>query len=128
MSSDAPTAKELKPGEHITFADCPGLRLVAIAKRKTWTYRFRSPVDGRIRQGRLGAWPALSALKPITEWSRVKEPCDAGTDMAVVRRKQRQETYQTKPVIAAKPRASNWWDDEMRGQSHSRGKNRKCPC
>jgi hypothetical protein len=91
MSFDAKTAKGLKPGEHIKIADCPGLRLVATDKRKTWTYRFRSPVDGRIRQARLGAWPALSLAKAISEWSRVKEQRDAGTDIAMVRRQQRQE-------------------------------------
>ena len=50
MRFDARRAKLLAPGEAIIVDDAPGLRLVATATRKTWTYRYKSPVDGRMRQ------------------------------------------------------------------------------
>ena len=49
MVFDARRAKLLAPGEHIIVDEAAGLRLVASATRKTWTYRFKSPVDGRMR-------------------------------------------------------------------------------
>lgn len=49
MYFDACAAKLLKPGEHIIVAASPGRRLVAAATRRTWTYRYKSPADGRMR-------------------------------------------------------------------------------
>src|SRR5438132_1394429 len=57
---DARTAKALKPRDHLTFAPAPGLQLKATGTRRTWTYRYKSPVDNRMRQIRIGAWPAMS--------------------------------------------------------------------
>ncbi len=55
---DARTAKLLPSGEHITFVDYPGLRLVSSGSGKSWIYRYKSPVDGRMRQIKIGGWPA----------------------------------------------------------------------
>lgn len=51
---DPRKAKALAPGDHLPIDGAPGLRLVATASKRTWTYRYRSPVDGRMRQLRLG--------------------------------------------------------------------------
>jgi len=52
MQFDARAASQLKPGEHLTIAEWPGLQLRANGNRKTWTYRYRSPVDGNMRPRR----------------------------------------------------------------------------
>ncbi len=54
MNFDARTAKALTPGQHIIISDYPGLRLVASAKVRTWIYRYKSPVDKRMRQIAIG--------------------------------------------------------------------------
>lgn len=54
MFFDARAAKLLKPGEHWVVVGCPGLRLVASETRKTWAYRYRSPVDGKLKQVSFG--------------------------------------------------------------------------
>lgn len=60
MSFNARRAKALQPGEHIIVDHAPGLRLVATATRRTWTYRYKSPVDGGMRQIAMGQWPEMS--------------------------------------------------------------------
>lgn len=54
MRFDARVAAKLLSGEHLTFEGFPGLRLQASTSRKSWTYRYKSPVDGRMRQVKLG--------------------------------------------------------------------------
>jgi len=49
MRFDAKAAQQLKPDTHMGFETFPGLRLEATASRRNWTYRFKSPVDGRMR-------------------------------------------------------------------------------
>lgn len=64
---NAAAARSLAPGQHIVIEGAPGLRLEATATARAWTYRYRSPVDGRMRQVKLGRWPAMSfpaALAP----------------------------------------------------------------
>lgn len=39
VAFDARRAKALEPGAHMIIEEAPGLRLVATATRKTWTYR-----------------------------------------------------------------------------------------
>lgn len=51
-------AKLLQPGQHLTVADNPGLRLVASASKRTWIYRYKDN-QGRMKQVALGQWPAM---------------------------------------------------------------------
>ena len=70
---DAAEARALRPGDWLTFAAYPGLRLACYGRdARMWTYRFRSPADDRLRQVRLGRWPAVG-------WSG---RCTAGTSCA----------------------------------------------
>ena len=82
-------AKNLHPGEHLTVAAAPGLRLLATATTRTWTYRFRSPVDDRIRQVRLGHWPAMGLGAAIAAWERAKQLRGTGSDPVLARKAQR---------------------------------------
>lgn len=80
MHFDSRTAKALQAGQHITFTDYPGLRLSASAKLRTWIYRYRSSVDGRIRQVAIGHWPAMSFPAAIVSWEALKNQRDSGSD------------------------------------------------
>src|SRR5436190_20747645 len=77
---DARKAKQLEPGEHLTIAYCPGLRLQATVNRRTWSYRYRSPLDGRMRQVKIGAWPAVGVAAASTAWAKLKAVRVHGVD------------------------------------------------
>lgn len=82
MSFSARQAKALQPGEHIIVDDAPGLRLIARESRTTWLYRYKSPVDGRMRQVALGHWPEISYPKALAVWDQLRKRRDAGEDLA----------------------------------------------
>ncbi len=83
---DAKAARALKAGEHIVITEAPGLRLEAAQKTRAWVYRFRSPVDGRMRQIKLGRWPAMGLPAALVAWQSVKDRRDAGADPALERK------------------------------------------
>lgn len=80
MVFDARRAKALEAGAHIIVDEAPGLRLVASNTRKTWTYRFKSPVDGRMRQVAMGQWPAMSYAAALGKWDELRQQREAGKD------------------------------------------------
>jgi integrase len=84
------SARALKAGEHLIVEQAPGLRLEATASGQSWIYRYRSPVDGRMRQLKLGRWPALGLPAALAAWQRVKAQRDSGGDPAAQRRERRQ--------------------------------------
>lgn len=49
MIFDARSAKSLKAGDHIVVDGCSGLRLVASNTGKSWIYRYKLPLDDRMR-------------------------------------------------------------------------------
>jgi integrase len=98
MFFDARAAKGLSPGNHIVVHGCPGLRLVAKETRKTWIYRFRSPVDKALRQIKIGGWPAMPPAEAVARWNELREKRDAGLDP--VREKERERAQAVAPVAA----------------------------
>lgn len=94
MSFDARAIKLLPEGEHLTSAEFPGLRLVASSSGRSWIYRYKSPVDGRMRQTKLGAWPAMSVHAAVAEWERLRRSRDEGADPALEAKTQRAEVRQ----------------------------------
>lgn len=94
MTFDARDIKLLPAGEHLTSPEFPGLRLVATGSGRAWIYRYRSPVDGRLRQTKLGAWPAMSVHAAITAWERVRTVRDSGADPALEAKARREEARQ----------------------------------
>jgi len=94
MQFDARAAKLLKPGEHIVVDGCLGLRLVATQSNKAWIYRYKSPADGRMRQVKIGSWPAMPAATAAARWLEVKSKRDAGEDVAISKRVARAEPVQ----------------------------------
>ncbi len=81
MNFDPRTAKSLPPGQHITFPEYPGLRLVISKSRRTWTYRYKSPVNSNMRQVAIGYWPAMSFPAAIAEWEKLRIQRDSGVDL-----------------------------------------------
>jgi hypothetical protein len=79
----------LPPGEHFTMPDCPGLRFEASATARAWIYRFKSPIDGKIRQVKLGDWPAMSVNAAKVEWEKLRDQRAKGQDPAAERRAER---------------------------------------
>nr|WP_157604970.1 Arm DNA-binding domain-containing protein [Rhizobacter sp. Root16D2] len=71
----------------MAFASKP-LKLDALGP--AWTYRYRSPVDGRMRQVGLGRWRAMSFPAAAIEWERLREERDAGGDPALSKRQTRE--------------------------------------
>lgn len=96
MQFDARTAKALLPGQHIVFDDYPGLRLYATAKVRTWFYRYRSQVDGRLRQVSIGHWPSMSFPAAIVAWESLKNQRDSGNDPALAAK---QAKFEAKALI-----------------------------
>lgn len=83
MKFDARVAKALKPGEHIIVDGCPGLRMEASQTRRTWIYRYKSPVDGKMRQKSIGHWPAIQLPAALTAWQEMREQRDRGIDVVL---------------------------------------------
>ncbi|MHA6847314.1 tyrosine-type recombinase/integrase [Ralstonia syzygii] len=92
MHFDARAAKLLKPGEHMTIDGYPGLRLECGATRRTWIYRYKSPIDGKMRQVKVGAWPAMSLAGAVVEWEKLRQARDEGRDVAMEKRASRAST------------------------------------
>ncbi|MGE8703615.1 MAG: Arm DNA-binding domain-containing protein [Achromobacter sp.] len=90
MQFDARAAKLLEPGRHLTIDGYPGLRLEATATARIWIYRYKSPVSGNMRQKKLGRWPAMSIAAAVVEWEILRHKRDAGMDVAVEARQERQ--------------------------------------
>lgn len=86
MPFDARAAKLLASGQHLTIDEHPGLRLKASASRRTWVYRFKSPVDGRMRQIALGHWPSVSYAAAVVQWEQQRAKRDEGIDVAQAKR------------------------------------------
>ncbi len=91
MSFDARSIKLLPAGQHLTSPDYPGLRVVSTSSGRSWVYRFKSPVDGRMRQVRLGKWPGMSVSAAIEAWVSAKAERDRGADPAENARAARRE-------------------------------------
>lgn len=108
MQFDARAAKLLQPGAHLTIDGCPGLRLEASATRRAWTYRYKSPIDGRMRQIRLGLWPALTFHSAAAEWERLRGVRDGGADPALIRREKRQSDQALRLVKLERQRGQGY--------------------
>lgn len=94
MQFDARAAKLLAAGQHFTISDCPGLRLEATKSKRSWIYRYKSPLDGRMRQTKIGEWPAISLAAATVEWERLRGARSAGVDLAVDKREVRAQSRQ----------------------------------
>lgn len=130
MSFDARAAKLLQPGEHITLSDHAGLRLVASATSKSWIYRFKSPVDFKMKQVKIGEWPAMSYAKAVLEWENLRQRRQSGEDMSATKRSARVEerakakAVQEAEVVAAYTVMSvcdEYWNGHIKNNRAKKG-------
>lgn len=91
MFFDARAAKLLQPGEHLVVDGCPGLRLVATATRKTWTYRYKALATERMKQVSIGHWPAMPVQAAAAAWQALRDQRGAGVDPGQAKRAKRIE-------------------------------------
>jgi integrase len=91
MPFDARAAKLLQPGQHLTISEHPGLRLVATTARRSWVYRYKSPVDGGMRRVKLGEWPSMSYPLAALKWEEKRGERDAGVDPSLRKRAAKRE-------------------------------------
>jgi integrase len=127
---DARAAKLLAPGQYLTSPEYPGLRLEAFADRKTWTYRYKSPVTGGLRQVKIGTWPDKSIPAAIAKWEELRRQRDAGIDLAEARKTARQAIreaeQQRKSAAIAKPYTvldvcTDYWAGHVRTARKKKG-------
>jgi len=85
---DARAAKLLQAGKHIVVDDFPGLRLTATDAGKSWIYRYNA--GGKMRQIKIGQWPALSLPGAVTKWQELKDARSLGIDPALAKKAERQ--------------------------------------
>jgi hypothetical protein len=83
---NAQHANALKPGDYLPIEGAPGLRMVRTASRRSWIYRYKSPIDGGMRQIKIGEWPKVPVDEAISKWSALKLARASGRDMSVERR------------------------------------------
>ncbi|WP_230874761.1 Arm DNA-binding domain-containing protein [Methylomonas sp. LL1] len=83
----------------MAFDDYPGLHLSAMAKVRTWFYRYRSSFDGRLRQVSIGHWPPMSFSAAIVAWEALKNQRDSGNDSVL---EVKQVKLETKAFLISK--------------------------
>lgn len=91
---DARSAKALAQGQHLTIEGAPGLRLEASKTTRAWVYRYKSPVDGRMRQVKIGLWPQMTWHSAWAEWEVLRAARDAGQDPAAEKRAKRAQVLE----------------------------------
>lgn len=96
MPFDARVAKLLPVGSHLNIEDCPGLRLKASRSGRAWIYRYKSPVDGLMRQTKIGEWPAMSPARAMSLWEGLREARGDGGDPAMEKRRARKQAREAK--------------------------------
>lgn len=91
-------AKELQPGQHLLVDGCPGLRLVAVGTKKTWTYRYKNAA-GKMKQVALGEWGALDFQKAAARYNDLKDLRATGVDPVEHKKQSKAEARERKPVV-----------------------------
>ncbi|WP_295978784.1 integrase arm-type DNA-binding domain-containing protein [uncultured Variovorax sp.] len=92
MFFDVRAAKALKPDEHLSVEGCEGLRLVASKTKLTWTYRYKSPASGLMKQTAIGAYPAMKVTEAAAIWEKLRAKRAEGIDPKAYVREQRRPT------------------------------------
>lgn len=89
MPFDARQAALLTAGQHFTISESPGLRLEVSQTKKAWIYRYKSPVDNRMRQTKIGEWPAMSQATATAKWEILRGERANGADPSAAKRSTR---------------------------------------
>ncbi|WP_287913817.1 Arm DNA-binding domain-containing protein [Comamonas sp.] len=98
MYFHARSAKSLKAGEHVVINGCLGLRLVASNSNKSWIYRFKSPIDDRMRQVKIGQWPSMALSAAVANWEGLRKIRESGVDPSLARKERRSQKKEAETV------------------------------
>lgn len=98
MYFDARAAKLLQPGDHLVIDGCAGLRLVATKSGRTWTYRYKDAAN-RMKQVRIGQWPAMPAHAAASAWQALRDQRETGVDPVEQRKAARQAVKVEAPAV-----------------------------
>lgn len=102
MFFDVRAAKLLKPGEHLAVEGCEGRRLVASESKQTWTYRYKAPATGLMKQTAIGTYPKMRASEAAAAWETLRAKRAQGIDPEEYMRQQR-KPLPAAPVASAVP-------------------------
>ncbi|MBA3406214.1 MAG: tyrosine-type recombinase/integrase [Gemmatimonadaceae bacterium] len=103
---DARTARQLAPGDFLTMSAYPGLRLVATATTRTWTYRYRDPATGALKQMTLGRWPGVTLPQALSAWEQARGARSVGVSVGDERRAKRKEVRASAETLQRRQRST----------------------
>jgi hypothetical protein len=97
---DARAAKLLRAGQHLVVGGCPGLRLEVTPSTKTWTYRYKSPLDGRMKQAALGQWPRMGIMEAAQAWQEKRQQRGEGAEPGKPKKDAQARAYSVSDLAA----------------------------
>lgn len=97
MKFDAKKVRLMAPGTEEPVDGFPGLRIAATAKRRSWIYRYKSPITGTMKQTKLGEWPAVTYPAAIVAWEAARTARAQGVDAALAKRNEARQAADLKP-------------------------------
>ncbi len=103
---DARTAKQLPAGNFLTIPAYPGLRLVATTTTKTWTYRYRDPATGALKQMTLGRWPGITFPQALAAWEQARGARSVGVSVGDARRAKQKEVRASSEALQRRQRST----------------------
>lgn len=95
MELDAKAIKELPVGEDVLIPECRGLRLSISKTRRSWIYRYKSPVDGKMRQVLIGHFPHCNYQRAVAKWIELRDAREDGDDPSLSKKKARADARQS---------------------------------
>lgn len=100
MQFDARAANLLRPGQHLVVGGCPGLRLEVTPSSKTWRYRYRSPLDGRMKLAALGQWPRMGIMEAAQAWQEKRQQRGDGVEPDKPKKVAQARAYSVSDLVA----------------------------
>lgn len=90
------SAKLAEPGTVLLVEEAAGLRLCVTSSTRSWIYRYKNE-DGKIKQLKLGEWPAMPLEKAMAGWRATGDQRASGVDP--VRQKKAQAAQKSTEVF-----------------------------
>lgn len=103
MKFDANKIRRMAQGTDEPIDGFAGLRISAGAKRRTWVYRYKSPLDGKMKQIKLGEWPVMPFSAAVTAWEEQRQIRSSGLDVALNRKLERERLLEQQREAAKPP-------------------------
>ncbi|MBR8179877.1 hypothetical protein [Burkholderia ambifaria] len=100
--------------------------MAATIKRRTWIDRYRSPLDGKMKQIKLGEWPALPFAAAIAAWEEQCRIRSSGLDVALNRKLERQRLLEqqfeaSRPPYTVRMACPDYYNEHIRKARKTKG-------